>query len=153
MKARRLILLLVELVLINGTTWAVVTGNYRNGVYPDDGDTIAIPILSTLLGSCLIMLLLVIMELLRGVQLSDCFASRGWTSRLALGSLWTTTHLSIALFALYGTLYWAIPKHYLICLSFIALLFTDAWFFVLDAKKLLSNYRLNPRARSARPPA
>jgi hypothetical protein len=143
---KRLLVLVLALALINGATFAVVVVNQENGVYPIDGDSIAIPIISTLFASSFVLPFLVLIGLLPGAQFLSRLCSRGRAWSIGMALLLFALYLAAALFAVGGAGYWAIPSHYWIAVSYLLLLSALALFLVLDARRLLSNWSLN-RAR------
>jgi hypothetical protein len=147
---KRLLVLTLALVLINGATWVVVVENQHNGVYPIDGDSIGIPIISTLVASSFVLPLLVLIGLLPGAQFLSRLCSRGQAWTVCVNLLLFALYVAAALFAIGGAGYWAIPNHYWITVCYFVLLLALVLFFALDARRLLSNFSNTGRAEARR---
>lgn len=147
---KRLLVLILALVLVNGATWVVVVENQHSGIYPIDGDSIGIPIISTLVASSFVLPLLVSIGLLPGTQFLSRLCSRGRAWTVCVNLLLFTLYAATALFAIGGAGYWAIPNHYSIAACYFVLLVVLSLFFVLDARRRLSNFSSTGRAEARR---
>src|SRR6267143_3914521 len=116
---KRTLALILALVLINAATFAVVEENQRHGVYPIDGYSISIPIISTFLFSAFVLPLLVLIGLLPGTQFLVRLCSRGLPWRICIGLVLLALFIVVALLALDGARYWAIPNHYSVAASYL----------------------------------
>jgi hypothetical protein len=74
---QRLLVLLLTLSAIDGTTWAVVVQNQRKALYPVDADSIVIPIFDTVLLSTLVLPFLVLVCWLPNAAFFDRLRRRG----------------------------------------------------------------------------
>jgi hypothetical protein len=146
---KRTLTLLVALVLVNVVTFVVVRENQHSGLYPVDGDSIGIPIMSTLALSVLALPLLVIIGLLPGAQFVVRLCARGLLWRIGVGFFLLVLYVVVALLALDGAGYWAIPNHYSVASAYVASLLALAFFFVFDTRWLLSNSAPQADAREA----
>lgn len=146
----RILVLVTALVLINAATWAVILENGHNGVYPMDGDSIGIPIMSTLVASAFVLPLLVLIGSLPCAGFVSRLCSRGpvWGACVAIVLL--ALYSGAAIFAVDGVGYWSIPNHYSIAFCYLLLSLVLALFFVLDARRLFANLSYNgPRSNSS----
>jgi hypothetical protein len=136
---KRTLTLLVALVLVNMVTFVVVRENQHSGLYPVDGDSIGIPIMSTLALSVLVLPLLVLIGLLPGAQFMVRLCARGLLWRIGVGFFLLVLYVVVALLAFDGAGYWAIPDHYSVASAYVASLLALALFFLFDTRWLLSN--------------
>jgi len=144
-----MLVLVLALVLVNAVSYAVVLENQRSGVYPIDGDSIGIPIISTLVVSAVVLPMLVLIGFLPSAQFLRRLCSRGLPWRIGVGLLLLALYAAVGFFALGGVEYWAIPNHYWIATSYALSFLALAFFFILDARWLLSNSAAHPDAREA----
>jgi len=136
---KRTLTLLFALVLVNTVTYVVVVENLHSGLYPVDADSIGIPIMSTLALSALVLPVLVLIGLLPGAQFMVRLCARGLWWRIGVGFFLLVLYVVVALFALDGAGYWAIPNHYPVAASYLVSLLALVLFFVVDTRWLLSN--------------
>jgi len=127
-------------VLINSITCSVVKNNQETGLYPADGDSIGIPILSTFFLTILGVTYLIILNLglkyiyARNIEINII---------LKLASIFLLLILSLPYLGLlyFGYKYWFIPLHYIISFCFIFSLIILIMLFLLEILKLIFFYR------------
>ena len=139
MKAgQRLLVLLLTLSAIDGTTWAVVVQNQRKALYPVDADSIVIPILDTVILSTLVLPFLLLVWWLPSAAFFDRLRRRGTVGGVCMNGLLFASYLPAVLFGLGGVAYWAVPNHYWIASSYVALLLVLALFAALDVRRVVA---------------
>jgi len=108
----------MAVVLINVTTQMVTSANLLARAYPSDGDTIGIPILSTLFLSVIAspwLLLIAFFSRIRAIR--TYFSSGGIRSALVIAGI-AVLYVPAILLTVGGIDYWAIPRHYEIAVAF-----------------------------------
>lgn len=107
------------LAVVNLTTAAVLISNQEDGVYPSDGDSLGLPIGLTFVAS---LLALAAVGLMLGARrVIARVGSRNLSGRAASAVL-AVSYVWVALFAFFGLLTWAAPRHYFISASYAVLL-------------------------------
>ena len=134
-----MLVLVSALVLVNAATFFVVSDNAAAGRYPIDADSIGIPIMSTLVLSVIALPILLLVGLLPSAQFLVRLCSRGLPWRISTGVLLLALYVILALFALDGVGYWAVPNHYWITASYVVSLLVLLFFSIVDARWLFSN--------------
>jgi len=149
----RVVALLVVTVLINVVTYLVLKANYAARMYPPDGDTLAIPIGTTLLLSIVFSPWLVLIAFFsRFKAVREYFSAGGTHAALVVLGL-IVLYVPAIVFAAAGIEYWAIPHHYEIAAAFgisLILLILLLWD---DFRTLRSNFAPNTDARQEQPRA
>jgi hypothetical protein len=107
---QRVLVLVVVLILINGATWVVVVENQHRGLYPIDGDSVGIPIISTLIASSLVLPLLVFIGFLPGSNFVSRLCIRGLAWTVGVSIVLLVLYFGAAVFAVGGASYWSIPR-------------------------------------------
>ena len=136
---QRILLFSTALFFINIVTWWVVETNAMNHIYPSDGDSIAIPFFSTIIGSIVVLPILIIISFVPGTQFIKQLVTRGFGWSVIIGLALLPLYASCVFFGIIGFAYWAVPNHYLIALCYLILLLALAVCFWFDGKRLISN--------------
>lgn len=143
MKAfHKLIILGAALISVNLVTWLVVTANQSNAIYPVEADSIAIPLFSTFLASLLVLPFFAVIALMPTARFIAIRCSRNAVWSVAIGILLVVAYFAALAYAVTSAAYWAVPHHYPIAFSYILLVIGLVILFILDARFLFANYRL-----------
>jgi hypothetical protein len=149
----RLLALAAAVLLINAVTHAVVHENAVTSAYPSTGDSIAIPIYGTLLGSLIAIPWLVLIAFFSKIGAVRAYFSDGGLRSAVVTAALVVLYLPAFVLAITGIEYWAVPRHYEIVVAFaISLLVLSALAWD-DFRTLRSNLALNTDARQVRPRA
>lgn len=118
----KLIIFFFVIFLVNGMTWIITKINQKAGLYSIEGDSIAIPIMSTIGISLLLMLLLLITIGLLSKKIST-FGQKSinvaWP--IVIKILLLLVYVPAFFIAIYGVVYWSCPGHYSIAASYLIL--------------------------------
>ena len=136
---RKLILFAVLIIAVNVTTTLVVSYNQRAHLYPDNADSIVIPIFSTLILSLLALPFLLLLIIFPNSLIARKYIEKGWLYRTAVCSAIVGLYVICAALSFLGFAYWFIPHHYILGLVFAIFLICLTASLVLDFRKLFSN--------------
>ena len=123
------------LVAANLVTGLVVLTNQSHGVYPPDGDSTVIPIYLTALYSVIAFPFLAALSYSPSTSFRNPLRSGNFGWLVAVYAIRLILYVCLWVFVILGIAIWAIPHHYSIALSYLALLFILMGLFWLEVKE------------------
>jgi hypothetical protein len=135
----RLVLIVMALLAVNGSTYLVLSHNLEAGAYPVDGDSIGIPMVSTLFLSLAGALFLLSAFSLVFIGSIVRFSQKGNLHLSAVILLLVLLNLPPLFLLFLGAGFWSLPNHYLLLSTMIIMLAIVAGVLIRDIRWLISD--------------
>ena len=145
----RLVLIVIALLAVDGSTYLVLSHNLDAGVYPVDGDSIGIPMVSTLILSLVGAIFLLSALSLVYIGSIVRFSQKGKVHLSAVILLMFLLNLPPLFLLFLGAGFWSMPNHYMLLAIMVVTLTIVAGVFVRDIRWLISNPALKRDCRKS----
>jgi hypothetical protein len=140
---QRLTLVLTLVPLLNIVEYAVLSQNQNDGLYPVNGDSIGLPLMTTLLLSLMLVPYLSLIVGLTSFRRLLSFSERGPAAFVTVLGLLIVAYIPGLILLLAVAARWYAPSHYSILGVAVALLVVLAVCFVVDIQRMVSKRAFN----------
>ena len=145
----RLMLIVIALLAVDGSTYLVLSHNLEAGVYPVNGDSIGIPMVTTLLLSLVGAVFLLSALSLVFIGSIVRFSQKGKAHLSAVILLLVLLTLPPLFLLFLGAGFWSMPNHYLLLAIMVIMLTVVAGVLIRDIRWLISNPALKRDCRKS----